>query len=332
MANRAKIAISLVAWNGKKYLADLMGSIFNQTFKDFEILIIDNGSTDGTAEFFEKNYPELRLIKNKENVGFAKGQNMGISKTQGEYVLVLNQDLILEADFLEKLADVMDKNPRAGSAGGKLLRLKDGQKTNLIDSICHKIFKTHQVIELGSGQEDKGQYNETKQVFGVSATAPFYRRSALEEVKFDNEYFDEDFFSYKEDVDLSYRLRLYGWQSWYVPEAKAYHDRSAVGVKKGVNLETANYRKKKSEFINFHSYKNHFFILIKNLTAYNLFWCFPYIFGYELIKFFYILFFEPKTLKALPVVFQKLSRMKKKRRIIIKNKKISDKKLFKWFG
>jgi GT2 family glycosyltransferase len=326
-----KVAISLVTWNGEKHLEPLMASVFAQTFKDFEILVIDNGSSDGTVSFFEKDYPQIRLIKNQENLGFAKGHNIGIQETQSDYVLILNQDVILEPDFLAQLVEFMDKHKKAALVGGKLLKLKDKGKTKIIDSVGQKIFKTQQVIELGAGQEDKGQFDEAHQVFGISATAAFYRRLALEEVKIGQEYFDEDFFSYKEDVDLNYRLRLYGWEIWYLPPAVAYHDRSAQGVGAGFDLSTIGYRQQKNKFVNFHSYKNHWFVLTKNLTWYNFFWLFPYIFVYELIKFLYILFFEPKTLKAIPVIFQKLPAMIKKRKIIIKHKKVSNKELFGWF-
>ncbi|MFH0819553.1 MAG: glycosyltransferase family 2 protein [bacterium] len=331
MFSYKKVAISLVTWNGEKYLEALMSSIFTQTFKDFEILVIDNGSSDGTVAFFEKNYPQIKLIKNQKNLGFAKGHNLGIDQSPSDYVLILNQDVILEPDFLAQLVEFMDKNKKTGLAGGKLLKLKDKGKTKIIDSVGQKIFRTHQVVEMGTGEEDHGQYDKSSQVFGVSATIPLYRRLALEDVKIDKEYFDEDFFSYKEDIDLNYRLRLYGWEIWYLPRAIAYHDRSAQGVKAGFNFSMISYRRKKSEFIKFHSYKNHWFILIKNLTWYNFFWLFPYIFIYELTKFFYLLFFETKTFKDVPIIFQKLPAMVKKRKIIMKNKKISNKELFRWF-
>lgn len=326
-----KVVVSLVTWNAEKYLIDLMISIEKQVFKNFELIIVDNGSSDGTVAFFEKKYPEIRLIKNEKNLGFAKGHNQGIQKTQSDYILILNQDVILEDDFLAYLVKFMDENPRVAAATGKILKLKDNEKTNFIDSVGQKIFKSHQVIELRAGEEDKGQFDKARPVFGISATAAFYQRTALEEVKTGNEYFDDDFFSYKEDIDLNYRLRLAGREIWYLPQAIAYHKRSAKSVQKGAQWSTINYRQKKNEFINFHSYKNHWFILIKNLTFYNLFWCFPYIFVYELIKFLYILFFEPKTLKVIPLIFKKLPTMIRKRKIIMKQKKISNKELFGWF-
>lgn len=326
-----KVAISLVTWNGEKYLEALMASIFAQTFKDFEILVIENGSSDGSVAFLEENYPQIRLIKNQKNLGFAKGHNIGINETKSDYVLILNQDVILEPDFLFQLVEFMDKHKRAGLVGGKLLKLKEKEKTKIIDSVGQKIFKTQQIIELGAGEEDNGQFNKTCQIFGSSATAAFYRRLALEEIKIQNEYFDEDFFSYKEDVDLNYRLRLYGWEIWYLPPAIAYHQRSAVGAKQGINFKTFAYRREKNEFINFHSYKNHWFVLIKNLTCYNFFWLFPHIFIYESAKFLYILFFEPKTLKAIPEIFKKINKMFEKRKIIMSRKKISNQELFGWF-
>ncbi len=356
-----KVSINLVTWNGKKYLPYCLESIFAQTFKDFSLLILDNGSTDGTAEFL-KNYKlqitNYKIIFNKENVGFAAGHNQVVKTAKSDYVLMLNQDIILEPDFLEVAVKFLDSHPEVAAVTGKILRwnFENNQKTNQLDSCGLKIFKNHRVIELGTGETDSEKWDRLCEVFGVSGAAPVYRRKALEDVAIpryfglsstffhgaqwsrdndpladEREYFDTDFFSYKEDVDLAYRLRLRGWQAWYLPEARAYHDRAARSVAGG-DAEAARARKSKSKFVNYHSYKNHLFFLLKNVPAgvwlrygHRIKW-------YEFKKIIYLLFFEPKTLRAWGEFFRKLPGMWKKRKWITARKKVGDAEIKRWLS
>jgi GT2 family glycosyltransferase len=219
-----------------------------------------------------------------------------------------------------------------GAATGKLLRwdFEKGIKTDMIDSAGLLIFKSHRVIELGAGEQDGDKWNNAKGVFGVSGAAPVYRRKALRDVAADGgQVFDEDFFSYKEDVDLAYRLCMREWQAWFLPEARAYHDRTARATAGG-DLGAMRQRKNKSSFINYHSYKNHFFFLTKNLTWPIFLRYFPHIFWYEFKKFIYILFFEVSTLKSLGEFARRLPKMWRKRRYIMANKKITTAEIRRW--
>ncbi|OGF20560.1 hypothetical protein A2316_00405 [Candidatus Falkowbacteria bacterium RIFOXYB2_FULL_38_15] len=332
-----KITINLVAWNGKKYLPFCLDSIAKQTFRDFSLLILDNGSTDGTVEYLKSLnplIPNTKIIFNEKNVGFAGGHNQAFKMSESDYVLMLNQDIILEPDFLEKVVDFMDKNEDAGVVTGKLLRwdFNENKKTEFLDSAGLKIFRSHRVIELGGEEKDGEKWSYPAEVFGVSGAAPIYRRKALKEVMLgDEQFFDEDFFSYKEDVDLAYRLRLFGWKAWFLPEAKAYHDRTAR-TNGTEDADVIKNRKNKSDFVNYHSYKNHLFFLIKNLTWPVILRSFSQIFVYELKKFGYILIFETSTLKCLVEFFKKLPKIYKKRKIILEKKKVRTKDITKWFG
>jgi GT2 family glycosyltransferase len=352
-----KVSINLVTWNGKKYLPYCLKSIENQTFSNFFLLILDNGSTDGTAEYL-KNYKfriaNYKIIFNEKNVGFAAGHNMAIRNSDSEYILMLNQDIVLAPNFLETVVKFLDQNPKVGTVTGKLLRWDynaDSRRqgvdsckqvdlrglTNFLDSCGLKIFKSHRVVELGAGKLDGKEWDTAFEVFGVSGAAPVYRRKALEDVAvcsfqksiYTKEFLDEDFFSYKEDVDLAYRLRLYGWQSWFLPQAVAWHDRSAKAVGNS-DFGIMRARKIKSDFVNYHSYKNHLFFLVKNLTPKIFLSFFPWIFWYELRKFVYILFFETKTLKSLNEFFRKLPAMWKKRKQIMANKKVKTAEISRW--
>lgn len=330
-----KVSINLVTWNGKKYLPHCLDSIAKQTFRDFSLFILDNGSTDGTVEYLKNSLlpvTNCRLEFNEENIGFAAGHNQAIRATEGDYVLMLNQDIILEPNFLEEIIKFLD-NKEVAAVTGKLLYwdFANNQKTDLIDSVGIKIFKNHRAIELGAGEMDLEEWSAPREVFGISGAAPVYRRSALSEVAINGEIFDEDFFSYKEDLDLAYRLRLAGFKAWLIPTARGYHDRSARSVAK-TDSAVVKARKSKSSFVNYHSYKNHLFFLLKDVPA-GVWWRYGYLIKwYEFKKFIYLLIFETRTLGSLGEFFKKFSRMWKKRKWIMKNKKADMVEIKKWFS
>lgn len=280
-----KVSIVIVAYNSLKFLPKCLDSIFNQTCSDFEAIVIDNQSFDGSLEFVKKNYPEVKTLRNVNNLGLCRANNQGIKMAQGEYVLIMNPDVILEKDFLEKIIGQADKLPQAGSLGGKLLRLINGGKTDIIDSTGLKVLPHYKIIDRGAGEQDKGQFDKTEEVFGLTGACVLYRKKAIEEVGL----FDERFFVYKEDIDMAWRLKKAGWQNWYAPKAVAYHQRYA-----GVGKE----RRKRNRLVNYYSYRNHLLLLAKHLDK-KTFWQNAWrIIPYEIGKFVYILFFETRNIKA----------------------------------
>jgi GT2 family glycosyltransferase len=340
-----KVAISLVTWNGEQQIEYCLNSILEQTSQDFLLLIIDNGSVDRTVKIIEEQYlpifkDRIKFVKNKSNLGFAFAHNQAILWTNSDYILVLNQDVILDRDFLKNALDFLESHHEAGSVSGKVKRwqlkqiedLKKSRKTDIIDSLGLKIYKSQRVVDRASGEEDNAEYENITEIFGPCATCPVYRRQALEDVRFEDEFFDRDFFSYKEDIDLAYRLAWRGWRSYYLPQVMAWHERGVKGEEKFSHLALMRHRKNKSKFVNYHSYKNHLYILKKNLSRSN-FWrnFFPIIY-YELKKFLFILFFEFGTLKALKEVWSKRKRMGVKRRFIMSHRLIKDDEMRKWFN
>ncbi|TSC95426.1 MAG: Glycosyl transferase, family 2 [Parcubacteria group bacterium Athens1014_10] len=336
-----KVSVNLVTWNNLKFLPQCLDSILNQTFNDFSVLIIDNASHDGTIKFLEKHYPQVALLKNARNLGFSKSHNQGVKfaiKKGFEYVLIINPDIILTPDCLRNLVQTMENNEEAASAGPKLLKIQTGNselgekiKTGIIDSCGLKILKSRRIVDRGAGEIDKGQYGKEEEVFGISGALVLYRSKALEDVKIDSEYFDEDFFAYKEDVDLAWRFRIRNWKNLYQPKAIAYHYRTAA-IKERVKLgEIIKNRKEKSESVNYYSYKNHLLLLVKNEFFLNFFSAFPIVLLYELRKFIYILLFEQKTLKSFWQFLKEFPRILKKRKVIMKNRKIGAKEMSRWF-
>jgi GT2 family glycosyltransferase len=338
---QVKVAVNLVTYNAEKYLPFCLKSVFEQTFKDFSLLIIDNGSNDQTLQYLKENWPQIKMVNNGKNVGFAKAHNQGISWTKSDYVLLLNQDAVMTKDYLERAVKYLDERPEVGCLGGKMLRwdFKNDLKTNIIDSAGLRIFKNHRVVERGQGELNKNQYNKAEEVFGISGALPLYRRSALESVKVclssalsHGEYFDENFFSYKEDLDLAYRFQLAGFKAIYFPEVTAYHDRS---VKAGVDLSdraVRESRKDKDKMVKIYSYKNHLLALFKNEFRRNLFKFFWPIFWYEFKKLVFIVLFEQTTLRGIKMFLAQRRSNHQKRKYIFKQIcKIQPKDLAKWY-
>src|SRR3989344_5145941 len=210
-----KVSVQIVTRNSLRYIGNCLESLEQQTLGDFSLIVIDNGSTDKTATFVRNHFPTVTVLENFKNLGFSRAHNQGIAFSQAEYVLVLNPDIVLTETFLEKLVAFADTQPAGGSFGGKLLRLRseavntdDGDslrdvlRTNMIDSAGLRITRGRKVFDRGSGQQDRGQYERSEEVFGISGACALYRRSALDEIKVNGEYFDVDFFAYKEDADV----------------------------------------------------------------------------------------------------------------------------------
>lgn len=270
-----KVTINIIIYNGLKYIKPCFDSILNQTFKDFEIIVVDNNSSDNSVLFIKENYPSIKLIENKENTGFAHGHNQMINKNSSEYILVTNQDIILESDFLEKLVNFMDGNKDYGSCSGKLLKMKYENdnfiKTKTIDCIGLNHTKGYRFFNLGEGIEDIGQFDNNTDIFGATGALALYRRSSLELIKDNNGYFDDRFFMYKEDIDLAWRLKNKNLKSRYISNAIAYHERGFSGNSNQNILDTIKRKNNDKEFLAHLSYRNHLLMLNKNLKSLNLF-------------------------------------------------------------
>ncbi|HYC79441.1 MAG TPA: glycosyltransferase family 2 protein [Candidatus Binatia bacterium] len=311
-----KVSIILVIYNAKKFIKPVFDSIFSQTHKNFDVLAVINGSEDGSKEEIRLNYPQVRIIDPHENLWFAKGNNLGIRETDGEFVLLVNQDMVLEPDFIEKLLPAFD-DWKVAAASGKILRydFEHNQKTKIIDTVGVTMSSSGRGKDRGQLEEDRGQYENIEQVFGVSGACPMYRRSALEKVQYVEhervEYYDEDFVAYWEDVDLSWRFNNAGMKSLYVPQAVAYHGRTA-GQSKGGYLHLFHFirhHKKISPAIRRMNYRNHILMYLKNSKFIH-----PLFIIREILMFGYVLVFETSTLKVLPDLFRLMPRMYKKRR------------------
>lgn len=341
-----KVTIQIVTWNSLKYLPECLKSIMAQTYRDWQILVVDNNSQDGTVDFLKNNFPEIGIFRNNRNLGFSRAHNQGIRLLSSPYVVVCNPDIVLDADWLEKImaAAEDERYQNYGSFGGKLFKLKitdlefnQWEQTDIIDSCGLQIFKNHLVTELGAGESGQA-FQEIREVFGQSGALVLYRRQALEEIflpaknNLGGEYFDEDFFSYKEDVDLAWRLRLAGWPALLVPSAQAYHVRSLSAPSERSWLKRIKHRRRQSAVSRYYSYRNHFLLLAKNEFIGNLFKYSPAVLWQELKKFFYVLFWEQSSLLGPFSALRLWPKMIKKRKCIFKTAKIKAKDIGFWLN
>ena len=332
-----KLAISLVTYNAERYLPFCLSSLFEQSFNDFSVLVIDNGSSDRTIQHLKENYPQIKIVSHSSNIGFAKAHNQAISWSKAKYICLLNQDVILEKDYLKNLVEFLDYNEKVASVTGKILSwdFKNNKKLTNVDSKGLKVFKNHMVVDIDQGLKDVPDLEN--EVFGTSGAAPIYRIKSLNDVKLKNslgadEYFDELFFSYKEDVDLAYRFRLAGFKSYYIPSSIAYHDRTVKGKLDVSNKAIIKARKNRDKMVKIYSYKNHLQTLCKNEFFTNFIKYFFHITWYEFRKIMYIIFLEPSTLKGLVMFFKQRKYIKQKRKYIKKNiRKIKSRELSKWY-
>lgn len=222
------ISVIVLNYNGRGFLDGCLSSLACQSYSGFEVVVVDNGSTDGSPEYIEANYPWVRLVKNDENLGFAGGTNAGIRVAKGDYILTLNNDTRADSRFIEELTRPMT-DPKVGVCAAKM-RFADGRINSA--GIC--VSRSGAAWDRGMLEPDRGQYDLVEEVFGACAGAALYRKKMLDEIGL----FDEDFFLYLEDVDLAMRARLAGWKCIYVPRAKVVHHHAGTA---GVGSDLAVY-------------------------------------------------------------------------------------------
>lgn len=316
-----------------KFLPELFASIMAQTYQDISVLVIDNASSDKVESFVREQYPQFGYLRNARNLGFAPAHNQGIryvidhltpQEQKEAFILVTNPDIILTPTYIETLMKAAHDHPDAGSFGGKLLRafgdgvadevLKETVTSDQIDTTGLRINKSFTVAERGAGELDTGQYDADQDVFGISGALALYRVQALTSVRFKDEFFDHDFFAYKEDVDLAWRLRRAGWGARYVPEAVAYHHRAMYRKERLGLIEKIRNRKHQPAMRTFYSTRNHVWMVYKNIYLSQALIYFPRLLAQEMSRFMYVCFAEPSHLKAYGKMLLGLPKMYAKRR------------------
>lgn len=211
-----KISIVVPNWNGMEFVGMCLDSLSQLDFEGHEVIVVDNGSKDGSREMIEKKYPWVRLLKLSKNMGFAIACNEGIKASKAEYIVLLNNDIEVTSNWLEELYEGMERHPECGMGTTKMMFLDNRDVFYNTGDLFHSWSSGG---GRGQGEKDIGQYEEEDYIFGACAGAGIYRREFFKQVGL----FDEDFFIFAEDVDLNMRGQLKGLKAVYLPKAKVYH-------------------------------------------------------------------------------------------------------------
>jgi GT2 family glycosyltransferase len=303
-----KVSVVVLNYNGQKYLDPCLKALGRQTFRDFEIILVDNNSSDDSTAYVRTHFPEITIIETKENLGFAGGTNVGIRAATGEYILTINNDTIADHRLIENLVAPMMMDSRLGMCAPKMV-LPDGRINST--GIC--ISRSGAAWDRGIFEKDTGCYEREEEVFGPCAGAALYRRIMLDEIGL----FDEDFFIYMEDVDLAFRARMAGWACRYIPSARIVHH---LGGTSGVH----------SDFSVFYGNRNQIWNAIKNFPTMTLLISLPWIIGKNCADIpFYILHGKGVTIfRSKASALRGITRMLRKRRASVR--KVPEMEIRKW--
>jgi GT2 family glycosyltransferase len=321
-----KVTVVQVIYNNRRFIEPVFSAIFNQTYKDFNVVAVISGNEDGGKELLREKFPQVEIIDPGYNIGFAAGHNLVFAKYSSDFFQLVNPDLVMEPTYIMEMLKAFD-DPKVGAATGKLYQFKDlklkveeyrGNK--ILDTTGVTINKSGRARDRGQHEVDSHQYDALTSVDAVSAAGAMYRRSALLATRNSqlatNELFDPDFHSYWEDVDLTWRMKNAGWKNIFVPSAIGYHGRGAGSSENGYAdvVGFIRHHKKLSLRVRQLNYQNHIFMYVKNSPYF-----YPQFFVREFFMFFYVLFFEIGTLSVLPQMFKLLPKMWQKRQLLQKN-------------
>ncbi|HTD45249.1 MAG TPA: glycosyltransferase family 2 protein [Bryobacteraceae bacterium] len=319
------VSVTLVTYNSGRFIKRCLESVLEQKYPHLEVIVVDNASTDGTVDLLDQFQDTCRIHLNTKNTGFAAAQNQAIALSSGEWVLTLNPDMLLLPDFIQGLVEAGNLDQKIGTVCGKLLTIQatfDLPEKQLIDSTGIYFTPMLRHLDRGSQQVDNGHYLNFEYVFGATAAAALYRREMIDDVSIQGEFFDPDFFVYREDADVAWRAQLLGWRCIYTPLARGYHVRKVLpGNRHALPPE-----------INMHSVKNRFLMRIKNMTPdlYRRNWL--SITGRDLVVVGACLLREHTSLKAFVYLFRNWRRVLIKRREIMKRRRAKDDYLASWFS
>lgn len=281
------VSVVILTFNSVRFIKSCLDSLFAQDNRDFEVIIVDNGSGDGTVSLVKKRYPQVILIENKQNLGTCVARNQGIQISRGRWILTLDCDVILENDFLSEISKTIKDLPsKIGILQPKILKAN----RNTIYSTGILLSSLRRFYDIGRDEIDNGQFNSSRYIFGACSAAAFYNRDMLEEIKENTGYFDKRFFFLVEDVDLSWRAQRRGWKALYYPEAVCYHP--------GNSSDTS---KKIRQYLCF---RNRYYSIIKNESFKKIFINFFLLSVYDYLRFFYFLFNNPYISKAIKEILR----------------------------
>lgn len=266
-----EVSVVIPNFNGIAFLDSVLASLEGQTLSNFEVILVDNGSTDGSCSFVTANYPWVHLIELSENFGFCGAVNAGIRAAKAPYVLLLNNDTEVKEDFVEEMLAAIRRHKNAFSCGARMVQYHDRDR---LDDVGNYYCALGWSFARGRGKDIHAYETEDK-IFSACAGAAIYRKKILEKIG----YFDEEHFAYLEDTDIGYRARIYGYENWYAPKAIVYHV--------GSGTSGSRYNQFKTRY----SSRNNIYLIYKNMPLLQIILNLPFLAAGFLIKF---LFFAVK--------------------------------------
>lgn len=263
MASSSSVAVVILNWNGRHFLEKFLPSVTGSSFENLSIIVADNASTDDSVSFLQNNYPEIKILLNASNEGFAKGYNTALKQVATDYYILLNSDVEVSKGWIEPVISLMESDQKIAVCQPKILSFENknkfeyaGASGGWIDKFGYP-FSRGRVFDFC--ENDKGQYDDTAEIFWASGAAFFIRSSVYHELS----GFDESFFAHQEEIDLCWRIQRTGYKIFVVPSSVVYH----VG---GGTLPMGDKRK---VYLNF---RNNLKMLAKNLTASEKLWKIPF--------------------------------------------------------
>ena len=325
MALKDLVSVTVVTFNSGRFIKRCLESVLEQKYPNLEVVVIDNASTDGTVDILEQFGERCRIYYNDQNIGFAAAQNQAIALANGDWILTLNPDVLLLPNFIQSLVDAGSVDSKAGTVCGKLLTINasfDLPDQQLVDSTGIYFTPMLRHLDRGSQEVDNGHYVNFEYVFGATAAAALYRRQMIEDISLLGEFFDPDFFVYREDADVAWRAQLMGWRCVYTPHARGYHVRAVL----------PGNRRALPPVINMHSVKNRFLMRIKNMTPdlYRRNWL--SITGRDLVVVGACILHEHSSLKAFVYLARNWRRVWAKRQEIMRRRRAKDDYISSWFS
>jgi len=324
MAQNDFVSVTIVTYNSGRFIKRCLESVLAQRYADKEVIVIDNASTDGTVDILEQFEDRVRVYYNDDNIGFAAAQNQAIRMCDGEWVLTLNPDVLLLPNFIRALVDAGQFDSKIGTVCGKLLTMTSHfeiPEKPVVDSTGIYFNPMLRHLDRGSQEVDNGHYLQYEYVFGATAAAALYRRSMIHDISLDGEFFDADFFVYREDADVAWRAQLMGWKCIYAPYARGYHVRKVLpGNRRALPPE-----------INMHSVKNRFLLRAKNISGdlYRRNWLSISVRDVMVVACCVV--WEHTSLRAFWYLARNWKRILAKRREIQRRQRVGDDYIASWF-
>lgn len=315
MSNKL-VSVIIVTCGVNDYLRSCLDSLRQQTYPAAEIIVIDNSLKQDFGQQIIQRYPGIRLYSDSQNLFYCEALNRGIKMSKGDFILCLNDDVVLDERFIQEALKGFGIDERIGMVSAKILRY-DGKT---IDSTGLFLSPWRAAKERGYGVNNIAGYEKEGYIFGVNGAVAFYRRAMLENIRIDADYFDADYRMFYEDLDIAWRAQNFGWRAYYVPKAIAYHIRGGT-ARESPGIDKAYARRYLSDDLHLDLIKNRYITLVKNESASDFLLHLPFILFYEFFAWSYILFFRPRIIKKIFLnlrILKILNSAFKKRRLIKK--------------